>query len=105
MNVLGYTWNIKNYTISLKQKPNQLQSEQLTERVILKEKASVFDPCELFSPILLRGKILLQMLWNKHLNWEDSVDDQDMKMWEMIKFDLEQLHDCKLRRCLTTGKN
>ena len=45
------------------------------------------------------------MLWNKHLNWDDTVDDQDMKMWEMIKFDLEQIHDCKLRRCLTTGKN
>ena len=33
MNVLGYTWNIKTDTISLKQKPNQLQSEQLTKRV------------------------------------------------------------------------
>ena len=56
VNVLGYTWNIKNDTISLKQKPNQLQSEQLTKRVILKELASVFDPSGLFSPILLSGK-------------------------------------------------
>ena len=45
------------------------------------------------------------MLWNERLNWDDSVDDQDMKMWEMFKFDLEQIHDCKRRPCLTTGKN
>ena len=64
---------------------------QKSKRVILKDLAPVFDHCGLFSPILLRGKILLQMLWN-----DNNVDVQDVKMWEMIKFDLEQIHDFKL---------
>ena len=45
----------------------------------------------IFSPILLRGKVLLQMLWNKRLEWDDKIDEENMKMWELIHYDLEQI--------------
>ena len=102
VNVLGYTLNMKSDSISLKQKSTPLQLESLTKRTILKELASVFDPCGFFSPILLRGKLLLQMLWDKHLDWDDNVDDEDVKL---INCDREQISDCRIRRCLTKERN
>ena len=105
VNMLGYTWNIRSDSISLKQKSTPLQLESLTKRTILKELGSEFDPCSLFSPILLSAILLLQMLWNKHLDWDDNVDDEDVKTWELIKCDLEQISNCRIRRRLTIERN
>ena len=105
VNVLGYTWNIKSDSILLKQNSTLLGSESLTKRAILKELASVFDPCGLLSPVLLRGKILLQVLWSKHLDWDDNIDSEDLKLWKLIKHDLEQISNCRIQRCLKIERN
>ena len=80
MNVLGYTWNIKSDSILLKQSSTLLGSKSLSKRAILKELASVFDPCRVLSPVVLRGKILLQVLCNKHLDWDDNIESEDIKL-------------------------
>ena len=65
MNVLGYSWNSKTDCVSLKHSRNSSGSDTSTKRTCLKELASIFDPCGIFSPILLKGKIFLQTLWKK----------------------------------------
>ena len=82
--VLGHNWVMESDSISLT-KPNiPLESTHPTKRSVLKEIAAVFDPLGLFSPILLKGKLFLQSLWCKHLDWDDSIENEDSKQWSTI---------------------
>ena len=82
--VLGNTWNVESDFISLKKPAHTLESHNLTKRNVLKELASGFDPLGLFSPILLKGKIFLQSLWSKHLNWDDDISREELTVWSTI---------------------
>ena len=47
----------------------------ITKRNVLKKIATVFDPLGLISPVLVRGKILLQVLWARGYDWDDEIKD------------------------------
>ena len=81
--VLGHNWKVEQNTISLKE-PNVLVSGTPTKRNVLKQVASVFDPMGLFSPVLLKGKIFIQSLWNKHLDWDAAISNDDIseQIWQ-----------------------
>ena len=57
----------------------------------MKEIASAFDPLGLYSPVILRGKIFLQMLWNKNMSWDETLSSQDIAQWYEIEEDLKRL--------------
>ena len=58
----------------------------------------MFDPCA-FSPILLRGKLFLQTLWEKQLDTDKAVDDKELlKLWESVRCDLKQVTETKVQR-------
>lgn len=91
--VLGHTWNVESDTISLK-------SQGLTKRNVLKELASVFDPLGLVSPVLLKGKLFIQSLWSKHLNWDDAINSEEMAVWATVSSDLCKLSDYQISRSI-----
>ncbi|MCG8078471.1 MAG: hypothetical protein JAY75_19800, partial [Candidatus Thiodiazotropha taylori] len=98
--VLGHTWHIESDSISMT-KPNMLfESTSASKRNILKEIASVFDPLGLCSPVILKGKVLLQTLWNKHLEWDDSLDKEDFEVWSTIRLEVSRLSELQVRRCI-----
>ena len=99
--VLGHTWNIETDSISLKRLNTMSESNEVTKRNVLKEISSVFDPLGLFSPVVLKGKVLLQTLWSKHLGWDDAIPAVDKTEWSSIKSDLSLLPDCEIKRCIT----
>ncbi len=67
--VLGHTWNTETDTLAI-QRSNILNKELTkTKRNVLKQLASIFDKLGLFAPVTLRGKLLLQTVWGKDLNW------------------------------------
>ena len=70
------------------------QTSDLTKRVVLKQIASVYDPLGLFSPVTLQGKLFLQKLWIKKLDWEESLSCQDKTEWNKIRKELEKLTTC-----------
>ena len=98
--VLGHTWKIESDSISLKDSGAPTDSTAPTKRSILKDIASVFDPLGLFSPVLLNGKLLLQSLWKKHLEWDDIVDSIDTSVWSKISSDISMLSDVSIKRCI-----
>ena len=67
--------------------------------------ASVFDPMGLFSPILLKGKIFIQSLWNKHLDWDDAISNDDISVWSSISSDLAKLPEHQINRCIALEEN
>ncbi len=87
--ILGHEWNRQNDSLGVK--PVKFISDgKVTKRTILKEVASVYDPLGLFSPVTLRGKLLLQQLWTKHLDWDETVDDKDVSVWNSVKKELRR---------------
>ena len=92
-------------SIDLK-KPNIPQeSTHPTKRSVLKEIAAVFDSLGLFSPILLKENVLLQSLWCKHLDWDDSIKNEDLKEWSTIRLDSSSLSDLQVNRCIAMNGN
>lgn len=73
--------------------------QNVTKRIILKEIASVFDPLGLFCPVVLRGKVLLQELWKKGINWDERVSDQDRMKWSSIISDIAKISEYCVPRC------
>ena len=91
--VLGHTWNVESDTILLKKTTYIQKSQGLTKRNVLKELASVFDPLGLVSPVLLKGKLFIQSLWSKHLNWDDAINSEEFAVWSTVSSDLWKLSD------------
>ena len=98
--VLGHIWNIEKDTISLKCTDMSTKEQEPTKRIVLKTIASVFDPQGLFSPVLLRGKVMLQNHWSKGLNWDDKIPDEDLLVWADIKSNIHGISECQLPRCI-----
>ena len=43
-----------------------------TKRSVVSHISKVFDPCGILTPFLVTGKILMQDLWRKGLEWDDN---------------------------------
>ncbi|XP_060575739.1 uncharacterized protein LOC132733143 [Ruditapes philippinarum] len=105
ISVLGHIWNSKNDTIAVKPIKVLNTNTEISKRSILKVIASVFDPLGLFSPIILRGKLLLQDLWSRNLDWDDPVEDTETKLsWTSLRLDLYKLSEYTLPRCLAVSQ-
>ena len=65
MSVLGHSWNSRDDLLSIQPSSRiTVDAKVVTKRNILKVVASVFDPLGLVTPVLLRGKLLLQTIWS-----------------------------------------
>ena len=95
--VLGHIWHTENDSLSLK-KTNVLT--QPTKRGVLKTVASVVDPQGLFSPVLLRGKVLIQTLWSKGIDWDGHISHEDSILWSNIQLDIQKISECHVPRCV-----
>ena len=102
--VLGHTWSVEQDTISLKN-PSTVVSKIPTKRSVLKQVASVFDPMGLLSPVLLKGKIFIQSLWNKNLDWDDALSSEDISVWNAVSSDLSKLPEHQISRCIALNEN
>lgn len=99
--VFGHTWNIVTNFITIKKVTNLPESNEVTKRNVLKEISSVFDLIELFSPILLKGKLLLKALRGQRLDWDNAISSEDAKEWFSIKAEPSHLPECEIKRCIT----
>lgn len=99
--VLGHKWTIETDSISLKESNVLQESRSVTKRSVLKQLSSVFDPLGLFSPVLLKGKLLLQSLWCKRLEWDDEISRDDEEIWLSIRSDLSKLPEYQVKRCIS----
>jgi len=103
--VLGHIWNMNTDKISLK-KPTKLDSDEVvTKRTVLTNIASIFDPMGLFGPVTVKGKILMQTLWKKQLDWNEKIDDMSLDEWKAIQKDLKAICECEIGRCVVMSSH
>ncbi|CAK9826235.1 hypothetical protein ANTRET_LOCUS4116, partial [Anthophora retusa] len=62
-----------------------------TKRTILSQIAQLFDPLGLLGPVIVRAKIIMQLLWKADLGWDESVPQSIHRMWLEFADELSQL--------------
>ena len=68
INVLGLQWDIQTDTLSLMSKsPIPTVTNLVTKREVLRKSSKVFDPLGLLSPVTIKAKIFMQILWQRNM--------------------------------------
>ncbi|XP_058448943.1 uncharacterized protein LOC131428901 [Malaya genurostris] len=77
---LGIIWNPKSDILCFSHTIRP-QNGNPTKRSILSGISQLFDPLGLISPIIIRGKLLMQQLWQLSCGWDTEVPDSVASKW------------------------
>ena len=72
----------------------------LTRRGILSAISSLFDPLGLLAPIILPVKQLLQQLNQRGLDWDQSINDEELNIWNKWLMGLTNIGSVMIDRCI-----
>ena len=96
MKVLGLIWFDKQDCLAIN---SQIKDEHIvSKRTVLRQIASVYAPLGLYSPVTLRGNLLLQGLWNQKIAWYKHLSERERINWYGIHEDLKLLANCQFPR-------
>ena len=73
-------------------------SWRYTKRKILSLVSSVFDPLGWVSPLTVRGKIFLQTLWKEKMGWNQTLNNEQVKVICDILIDLQRVDEFSFPR-------
>lgn len=98
---LGIGWSPIGDTFSFKVSI-PTETVPATKRELTSEIASLFDPLGWISPVVIRAKHLLQLLWKQKLGWDEKIPkncfDEIVKPWLEIKSQLHMILNLKIPR-------
>ncbi|XP_076284663.1 uncharacterized protein LOC143211104 [Lasioglossum baleicum] len=99
---LGLTWHPQEDTLSFSFYGHHASPTPatITKRYILSQIAKLFDPLGWLAPFLVRGKILLQNLWQLKLGWDDRLPDTAAETWTTMTTDAATLSTLRIPRWL-----
>ena len=98
-NVLGIHWDTNTDKVSLIPKTTTLATVHLiTKREVLQDSSKVFDPLGLAVPVTIRAKLLMQTLWQKHLEWDEPLEPELCEQWHSIITDIKKLPQLHINR-------
>ena len=92
---LGLCWNVQDDIFTF----SEIPIKPSTRRGVLSTVASLFDPLGLLAPFSLKGKQLLQQLCHEKVDWDEPLDENQMKTWTNWTTDLKNLSEVKIDRC------
>ena len=99
--VLGVVWNPETDRLKYQVKAVALKGRDLlTKRMVLSELAKVFDPIGFSGAFLIKGKILMQKLWQLGVDWDDDLRPDIKTEWRRFFTELESLNGVSFERCL-----
>ena len=81
-----------------------MKSSKVTKRQILKISAKEFDPNGYFSPVILRAKLVMKILWKEKKDWDEEVSEVIQVRWNSVEYDLQKLSSLKLDRFIGNGE-
>ena len=90
VNILGLQWNTITDTLSFTPKtiiPDN--SALITKREVLQQSSKIFDPLGFLSPVTIQAKLLMQTLWQKHVDWDEPLEKDLQDEWHTIAKDIQ----------------
>ena len=99
-NVLGLAWNPHkdHMHIVVGEKLTHEDSWKFTKRKILSLVSSVFDPLGCVSPLTVRGEIFLQTLRKEKMGWDQTLNNEQIKVIRDILIDFQQVDEFSFPR-------
>lgn len=96
--MLGVEWDMANDAIVFRVSPFK---EKLTRRKMLSYVASIYDPLGFVSPAILPGRLMLQTLNQKKIDWDEEIDEEQAVQWCHWVEGLQSIGELRITRCLT----
>lgn len=101
--ILGLERDTERDTLALETvKYSQTKLQHMTKRLLLAQVSKLFDPIGLFSPLTIRGKLLLQESWKLKLGWDDPLPDSFIEEWKILKDEYQQASKFTIPRVTAT---
>ena len=99
--VLGLNWEPMSDTFTFRTSEDDVS---WTKRSVVSHISKVFDPCGFLAPFLITGKIFMQDLWRRGLEWDDPLEEDMMKQWLAWHDKLPGLQRIKIPRHVNAEK-
>ncbi len=93
---LGVQWCVESDTLQFR---NKMMERPATRRGLLSTVSSIFDPLGFLSPLVLKGKRILQELCRQGTNWDEKIPESLRSTWEKWQRSLSLLSTLRLPRC------
>ena len=93
---LGVLWNIENDSLFFR---ISLSNAPLTRTGMLSTISSVYDPCGLAGPFLLKGRKVMQLVVGDKKGWEAEVSEEHAFAWRQWRVKLISLNNLSINRC------
>lgn len=76
------------------------EKTKLAKRKLLSDLNKVFDPLGFLGPVLIRGKIFLQQLWQLKIDWDEQLESSIQVRWKDYYCGLQSLKELSIpRKC------
>ncbi|XP_075163105.1 uncharacterized protein LOC142235730 [Haematobia irritans] len=81
------------------------QKESFTKREVLSAIARLFDPLGWLSPVLVKAKILLQLMWLDKIDWDDPITPLTLIKWRRFVSDYGEIDKITIPRWVHYSPN
>lgn len=98
---LGLLWDPASDCFVFRVKPTVACSEPPTKRQVLSEIARLFDPLGVLGPVIVLAKIIMQRLWRKKIDWDETIPSEELEMWSKLRSELCELNNMRVPRRVT----
>lgn len=96
---LGVSWNSNSDKFQFKFKHFD-NSKKKTKREILSAISEIFDPLGILQPVVIKGKLLIQKLWQLKVGWDVPIPFDVCDEWEKLCSQLHWLNSVEVPRCV-----
>ena len=97
--IFGLQWNVNSDSLEICRGMGKEVPAKVTQRVVLSQVSSVFDPLGLFSPFTVRMRLLLKGIWKKHgQSWDEQVSPEDEIAFKDWASELSHMNEMTLKR-------
>jgi hypothetical protein len=96
---LGVRWSASDDSLAVAV-DGDWKEDVTTKRQLLRVIARLFDPCGFVAPFAVRGKILLQEVWQQGSDWDDHLDPTISATASRWAAELPELQQIGVARCL-----
>jgi hypothetical protein len=89
---------VDEFRFIIEQKTSRIKS---TKRMLLADLNRIFDPLGFLAPVLIKGKIFVQQLWQLKVEWDQNLPSELKKKWDIFYQEFKDLSHLSIpRKCI-----